>query len=417
MSTKLPPSFSGVYEEPAAVTGSLNDLLRQKLNAIQLKEPPNANRADNLLSCALDTVEHILHAPFDKACLDQKLETLFECQQTVYHHANIPAELRKRQFIGRHGLVMSPDYCITTVKDSLRVRAFLRAIDHGIANLRKRVSGSLNIVYPACGPFAPLLIPLIGYYKQKELYSEQDVQITLIDSQPGAIASLHALIDALQIRSFIRDIQLLDGCEYQTTEPVHMVVLEAMQHGFSREGHLALARHFANMIEPDGCFIPNEIRLTAVISEGQQEYIEQWRGKSGKVFEANMSPESLKHRVVLGDILNLTPDSLRQLKEQKIDQFTSLIECGTVPLPDLPDTIKQPLLLICTRVITGEYEGSQEVIGEYDSGITHPLPDMQMCINFIPKESKPGDLLVNSGDRLKFYYRLNGLPGFMPVKI
>ena len=147
---------------------------------------------------------------------------------------------------------MSPDHCITTQKDSLRVRAFIRAIDRAIADLLKQTQAPLHIVYPACGPLAPLLLPLIAYYHQQELYSEQDLQITLIDMQPGAVASLHALVDALQITPFIRDIQQLDGCDYETPEPVHIVVLEAMQHGFSREGHLALARHFAHILEPDG---------------------------------------------------------------------------------------------------------------------------------------------------------------------
>ena len=54
-----------------------------------------------------------------------------------------------------------------------------------------------------------------------------------------------------------------------------------------------------------------------------------------------------------------------------------------------------------------------EKIYEYDSGITHPLPEQQVCINFTPSESRDGDLLVKSGDDIKFYYRLNGLPGFL----
>ena len=67
------------------------------------------------------------------------------------------------------------------------------------------------------------------------------------------------------------------------------------------------------------------------------------------------------------------------------------------------------MLMICTHIKTY----GDEVIGEYESGISHPLPDMHVCINFTPRDVKPGDLLVKTADKLKFYYRLNGLPGFL----
>ena len=408
------------FMQESATSGYLNDRIRERLAGTPQNVQPAAvqptEKTENLLSCAVATVKEILHQPLDKASLDLKLGRLFEYQQKLYNGCNLSPALRKRQYIGRHGLVMSPDYCITTQKDSLRVRAFIRAINHAVTDLHKKTPGPLHIVYPACGPLAPLLLPLIAYYLQRRLYSEHDLQITLIDMQPGAVGSLYALVNALQITPFIRDIQLLDGCTYETSEPIHIVVLEAMQHGFSREGHLALARHFASRIEPEGVLIPREVKLRAVISEGQREYNDQWQDKSGNVVAANMSQKSLEHRIELGEILSLTAENLRNLPEQVIDEFTRLITCGTVTLPELPDDMQHPLVMICTQVITGDNGDGQEVIGEYDSGITHPLPDMQICINFIPTEPKPGDLLVNSGDQLIFYYRLNGLPGFMPAK-
>ncbi len=280
-SQPVPPPAT-TFADPASITGILNDILRGQLAGVSQNTQPAAvepiEKTETLLSCTVATVREILQQPLDKTSLDFKLEKLFEHQQNIYIGCDIPSELRKRQYIGRHGLVMSPDYCITTQKDSLRVRAFIRAINHAVSELHKKMPGPLHIVYPACGPLAPLLLPLIAYYQQLGLYSEQDLQITLIDMQPGAVASLHALVDALQITPFIRDIQLLDGCMYETSEPVHIVVLEAMQHGFSREGHLALARHFASRIEPDGLFIPREVSLRAVINEGQQEYNDQWQG-------------------------------------------------------------------------------------------------------------------------------------------
>jgi hypothetical protein len=124
-----------------------------------------------------------------------------------------------------------------------------------------------------------------------------------------------------------------------------------------------------------------------------------------------MNEEIVAERIELGDILKLDKESLQNLSTQEIDEFIRLVECGSVTIPELSQHHDRQVLLICTRVKTF----GDEAVGEYDSGITHPLPDMQVCINFSPKDPKPGDLLVKSGDQLKFYYRLNGLPGFLPV--
>ncbi|NQZ11749.1 MAG: hypothetical protein HRT35_31750, partial [Algicola sp.] len=352
------------------------------------------------------------------AVLTSKLSLLFDQLHQVYLQADIDPALRKRQFISAHGLVIPPDYCITSQKDTLRVHAFIRGAHQAIGELKNRYDECLHIVYPACGPFAPLLLPLIGYYKDSGLYDENDIRITLIDMQPGAVASLEAVVHEMGIAGYIEQILCGDGCDYQKSMPIHMVVLEAMQHGLSREGHLPLARHFAAMIEPDGVFLPQQVSLRAVLSVGQKEFVEQWRDKERQdkrgqedrgLCEADMRQDINDQRIDLGEILRLTPESLRTLKERELDEYTRLIECGTVTLPQASQIPQNPLLLICTQIKTY----NDEYINEYDSGITHPLPDMQVCVNFVPHDAKPGDLLVNSGDKLKFFYRLNGLPGFL----
>lgn len=142
---------------------------------------------------------------------------------------------------------------------------------------------------------------------------------------------------------------------------------------------------------------------------GHQEFVEQWQEEGKHVSAVDMTPAIIGARIDLGEILHLTSASALQLPEKVLDEHTRLIECGEVVLPELPTSMTKPLLIICTHINVFGHES----IGEYDSGITHPLPDMHVCVNFVPHDAKPGDLLVKSGDKLKFYYRLNGLPGFM----
>ena len=79
---------------------------------------------------------------------------------------------------------------------------------------------------------------------------------------------------------------------------------------------------------------------------------------------------------------------------------------------DLDTTIEHILLL------TTEMQVYQDLsVTEYASGITHPLPDLSVCIGFEPHNPQPGDLLIKPGDSILFYYRKQGLPGFLPVYV
>ncbi|NRB42155.1 MAG: hypothetical protein HRU20_27410 [Pseudomonadales bacterium] len=385
--------------------GSLQQQLREQIAA---EDQTSINQTD-LSASAISVVEEAILSPeLNKSALDEKLNTLFDRQCRVYAEANIPKMLRTRQYICASGLVISPDHSITTIRDTLRVRAFMRGIDQGLKQLRQRFSGQLHIAYPACGPFAPLLLPLLSYYKQQGLYSSQDITVTLVDIQEGAVMALSALVKAQGVEEYIQEIVCTDASEFKPQKPVHMVVLEAMQHGFSREGHFVLAKHYAKLMVDDGVFIPQQISIGAMLNVAQREYVDQW----GEGSEAGSRDAILAERTDLGEILNVNVQSLRMLKERVMDESTQLVECETLGLPFLKENHDKQTLMIYAKVnVFGD-----EWLGEYESGITHPLPDLQVCINFTPRDARPGDLLVNSGDRLTFYYCMNGLPGFLVTK-
>lgn len=408
-------AFPGISEDAQNILnqslgiGALNQQLREHLSpASETSKKPLSN---NIIETAVDVVTEILKASHpDRTLLTGKLAQLFKQQTTLYYQAAIPSALRKRQYISRHGLIISADNCITSILDILRVRAFIRGVDSAIHHMhasRRRSKNPVHIVYPACGPFAPLLLPLLSYYHQQGWYSPLDVQVTLIDIQQAAIISLHTLVEALDVGDYIREIQHKDAMAFHKQSPIDIVLLEAMQHGFSREGHLPLAKYFASLLEPEGIFIPQEVSVSAVLNIGQREFVNQW-GSTTHCEYALMNPGIKDERTDLGEILSVTQHSLSRLKVETLDENTSLVECNSVRIPENLQQVNQQLLLICSRVRTF----NNEWVNEYDSGITHPLPDGHVCIGFTPNDKRPGDLLINPGDILKFYYRLNGLPGF-----
>ncbi|WP_028865715.1 hypothetical protein [Psychromonas aquimarina] len=399
-------------------TGHLNDLLRQQLRPVKSKQAPkNVNaplpaevQQKNLLSIVDESVGSMLgESKLNRVVLHEQLSKLYYQQKFIYEQADISPALRKRQFIAQSGLIMSPDNCITTQLDDLRVNAFVRGIDQALSHKFTSHQGPLHIVYPACGPFAPLLLPLIAYYKTQQKYTPQQLQITLIDLQEGAVKSLEALVETMGIKDYVRGVLCIDALAYWPDAlAVDMVILEAMQHGLSSEGQFCIARHFARLLSPQGCFIPQKISVRAMLNSAQKEFVEQWKN-SEYLSELDMDPAIKSARIDLGEIVSLTAESLLTLPEHVLDEHTRLIECGKATIPMLPEKCAEQSLLLCSQIdVYGDIR-----IGEYDSGITHPLPDPQVCINFIPRENRPGDLLLNSGDTIHFFYRLNGLPGFL----
>lgn len=397
--------------------GMLNQLLREQLAPAQVKiesmavgKSKTSTQAMTLLSAAVDAVDEILNAAsFDRTLLHDKLSQLFYQQKAVYEETDIEPALRKRQYITHCGLVMSPDNCITTQLDDLRVRAFVRAVDQAITAMSGEKDGPVHVVYPACGPFAPLLMPLLGYYVDRRLFSPQQLKVTLIDMQPGAFATLEALAEQMGVKGYIRQNLCIDALRYDPGElPVDIVVLEAMQHGFSREGQLSIARHFAQLLSPEGVMLPQQIRITAALNDPNREYIAQWQDAKW-VSKEDSSPQVMAERTELGEVACINRHTLRNCVERVLDKYTTLLEFGKVQIPPLPKDLPEQVLLMCTEIQVYE----DEWVREYDSGITHPLPDLQVCVNFTPREVRPGDLLVKSGDTLQFFYRLNGLPGFL----
>ena len=354
------------------------------------------------------------NSQFDQTELKGELECVFNELMEVYESAGIPASLRSRRYICETGLVFSPNQSTETIKDSWRIKAFVRGIDQAIRALNRSVKGKVNIVYPACGPFAPLLLPLLSYYQNKGVYSGDDIGVSLIDIQEGATQSLKVLIKRLKLEDFITEVVCCNAVSYNSYEPVHLVILEALQNGFSREGHLKLAKHFADMLEPIGIFLPKEISVNAVLNAGQLEYGDTETPPETGNEQHNKCIQNLNgERVELGEILRVNLPMLRKMSFQRKDDYTELYECGTVELPYLNKNYDRQVLMVSSKINVF----NDEKICENDSDITVPVPDFRVCVNFVPKESKKDELLVSSGDKIKFYYCMNGLPGFLPVRL
>ncbi|MDC7248307.1 MAG: hypothetical protein PQJ49_00115 [Sphaerochaetaceae bacterium] len=345
--------------------------------------------------------------------IKQHLTVLSDHLKNIFDYAKVPIELRDRQFLNKTGFAMSPANAITTIQDVFRVSGFIRAIDLAIKDLKDIFEDKpFHIVYPACGPLAPLLVPLLVYYNSNNIYSAKDIKVTFIDIQEGAVISLVNLLKLMQLDSFVEDIKCMDAVDYKSEKDIHLVVLEAMQHGFTKEGHLSISKHFSDLLDKDGIFLPQEVRVDAVLAISEEEYNTQWKD-TDIVSSHKISQEINDKRIVLGSILKVNLETLRSMEIMELDQNTRLVKCATHTIPHFEDNNNNRIMLFTTNIIIY----ADETINEYDSGITHPLPNLDICINFIPKtDKKDTDLYLLSGDAITFYYKLVGLPGFVVTK-
>ncbi|TMO89431.1 hypothetical protein [Pseudoalteromonas ruthenica] len=408
------PSCSDDSAMDGSVAGLFAHQQQKSLLKQQLTTPPIHLESDALNALVVDTTRQIItpHS-FDRDAVSKQLNSLFTHFSALYEQAELTANERRQQFIHQHGLVMAPNYCIHTIKDTLRVSRYLRAIDKAVTALLDDEQGQLHIAYPACGPFAPLLVPLLSYYQSQGIDGRR-LRVTFIDIQPGAIKALHHLLAQLGLQEYVHQLYCGDACQYNAPMLFDLVVVEAMQHGFSREGHLAIARHFAKQLSHTGYLIPERIDIHAMLNVAQREYVEQWQLHGLTPQEQHqLQAEVASERTELGQIMSLTADSLKAMAPQQINEQQQLIEGATLRIPHLPDKADKQTLSLYTDISL--FAG--ETLNLYESGITHPLPDLSVCINFEPQDRHPDDTVAQSGDELKFYYCLNGLPGFLVTKV
>ena len=356
--------------------------------------------------------ENILQSPTTQVYkkTEQQLTNLYKSVEGVFDYADIPEQLQTQRFINKTGAAIAPKQALHTVKDVFRVSAFVRGIDKAITDLKTHYARKLHIVYPACGPMAPLMLPLLMYYKQSGIVTADDLHVTFIDIQEGAVLALKEIMRVAGIEDFVKDVLYMDAVDFEPRphEEIHMVVLEAMQHGLSREGQLAIALHYNKLLHPEGLFLPENLRVSAILANPNKIFKRQ-HSETGI---PNRLPEYPDETIVLGDVLQVNRATMASMEPQVIDEHTRLIECATLPIPHFENDVDSRMMMFCCELDI--YGG--ERISEFESGISHPLPDRNICVNFIPRDQQEDDVCVSSGDDISFYYQISAQPGFLALR-
>ncbi|GMQ49583.1 hypothetical protein [Vibrio sp. 10N] len=389
----------------------LQHSIREQLKTLTAKTLTDSERTIALREAFSEAVAMVLSTEqLVHETVTQLFESMYQHAIASMNHAKINEQMMTQEFLSPTGFVMSPLNCSTTIKDVYRIARFVRGIDSAITRLLEK-DEHIRILYPACGPFAPLLLPLISHYKSGNQFSDKSIKITLVDVQPGAILSLQQLVMDLQITEYIEDIVEEDATKYQPNGEFDLLIIEAMQHGFTKEGHWSIARHLVQFLNLGGTLIPNQVSVSAMMVNPETEFNQQWK-RADFTHSSNRSDEALDDRIDLGVVLTINQSTLLAAETITLPSGIEVVPGSEVLMPKGIADMSERLLTLYTSV----HVHACETLSDYDSGITHPKPDMNFYLDAQPSAAMPEHFVVSGGDCVQFFYQLSGLPGFTMVK-
>ena len=170
------------------------------------------------------------------------------------------------------GIALSSADAAICLNDQLRTSRFIKGTYIAIKELLHRFPNQkINILYAGCGPYAPLLLPLLPFF------NKEDIRVTLLDINAASIQSVKELMSILDLRDYIHDIIQTDAVKYKQPElhPLHLVITETMFHALIREPQVAITANLAPQITKNGILIPEEIKLDLVYTFfGKELYLQ-----------------------------------------------------------------------------------------------------------------------------------------------
>jgi len=277
-----------------------------------------------------------------------------------------PAETQET--VTANGKAISPRDAARCVLDYQRTAKFMRGTIAAIKTLLSRFSDRpLNILYAGCGPFSPFALAAATEF------SASEVSFTLLDIHDRSIKAAQRLFQFLEKEDYVQSYVKIDAASYRhASGKPHLVIIEAMQKGLSREPQVALTRNLAPQLIEGGVLIPQSISIAACLADLLEEL-----PATGARTEAG--------RISLGHILELSK--------------TSSCEAGEANnriIVEVPREVDQRLIITLLMRVT---IFDSLVLSDYESGITFPT--------FLHELGSPAP-----GSRIEFLYLEGNNPGF-----
>lgn len=287
-----------------------------------------------------------------------------------------------------NGVAINPRAAAHCVTDYQRTVAFLRGVNAAIDTLKIRFAQRpLEVLYAGCGPFATLLLPLLGRFAPGEL------NITLLDIHHHSLDSVELLLTQVGFPDHAVHTVQGDACHYKHPGLLHLVIAETMQKALEQEPQFAVTANLAPQLQPAGVFIPQRIEVAMCLADLALEKARAGQSRQS----AHGDLESKTGRYPLATVCTLSPHNApAQVETARRNADTTKLELEPVAvvIPALAELARLQVALF-TRIDIFEHFR----LRDYESQITLPLN----CHELLP---------LAAGERYQVCYQLGSYPKF-----
>ena len=286
------------------------------------------------------------------------------------------------------GVAINPQAAAHCVLDYQRSVVFIRGIHAAINTLKSRFPDTqLEILYAGCGPFATLLLPLLGKFTPGEL------KVSLLDIHQRSLDSVELLLTQFGFGNHAYRTIKDDACHYQHPGKLHLVIAETMQKSLEQEPQFAVTANLALQLWPMGIFIPQciEVSLSLADLDYERKLLEQSQqiDPQGLEKKARRYPVAIVGTFSPGNVSNQLHTARNNRHTENLELEPTIVE---IPSVEAIATLDAALF---TRISIFE----QYRLDEYESQITLP----QKCHELAP---------LAGGERYRVSYQLGSYPKF-----
>ena len=287
-----------------------------------------------------------------------------------------------------HGVAINPRAAAQCALDYWRTVVFIRGVYAATQSLRARSDGTpLDILYAGCGPFATLLLPLLGRFEPGE------VNVTLLDIHQSSLDSVQLLCEHFDLRDHCLRLVRGNACSYQHPRELHLVIAETMQKALEQEPQFAVTANLAPQLSPGGIFIPQRIQVDLSLAASNKQ---QHEPRQPQLTEQQALPRG-DSAARLATVCTLSPEHAAAQLQSAVHKANSKmpeLEATTVVIPAVDALAGLEPVLFTNIQVYGPY-----LLGSHESQITLPL----VCHELLP---------LRAGKRYKVIYQLGRYPKF-----
>lgn len=318
---------------------------------------------------------------FEQDSYETQRSCLFDLFEYLKDKLKVDDSIRTHQF-GASGLLLASIEAATCLQEPSRTLGYWHALITAIKKRSSETSLPIKILYPGCGPFASLILPVFAGLV------EESIELTLVEINQQAVQSVKKLIADLSNKNIRIEVHHCDILDFETTTCFDLMICECMLASLHDEGQVAITHHLTQFLDDKAILIPQRIEVSLVWSDLSNEikYVEKHR-KPGQ----GISPELLavfREFVVKLISLDKNVRDLYPVEDNGLNLGPMAFKNSVPP---------NKTLILTTRIrLLDDIE-----LEEYQNGLTSPVA--------------AGEGMFVKGEEVNMFFKLKEKPGFVPV--